>query len=74
VKRRQQCVDIVEKIIAIAVSRLKDRVFSSHPRLKPGAKYCRSYAAKHSLKQWAKISAIPGDVNLSFVTRLVPAD
>ena len=54
VKRRQQCVDIVEKIIAIAVSRLNDRIFSSHPRLKPlkpGATCCRSYSAKHSPKQ-----------------------
>jgi hypothetical protein len=51
VKRRQQCVDFVEKTIAVAVSRLMECVFASHPRLKPGAKCCRSYAAKHSSKK-----------------------
>ena len=58
-KRRQQCVSIVERTITVAVSRLMDRVFASHPRLKPGAKCCRSYAAKHSPKQRAHHRGLP---------------
>jgi hypothetical protein len=66
VKRRQQCVGIVEKTIAVAVSRLMDRVFASHPRLKPGAKCCRSFAAKHNPKQRTKTCVIPSDVHPQF--------
>jgi hypothetical protein len=67
VKRRPQCVDVakvVKETIAVAVSRLVDRVFASHPRLKPEAKCCRSFAAKHNRKQRTKLSVIPGEINL----------
>jgi hypothetical protein len=58
----------LKKNIAVAVSRLMDRVFATHPRLKPGAKCCRSYAAKHSPKQRTKTCAIPSDVNPKFLS------
>ena len=54
-------------LIAAAVSRLMDRFFATNPRLKPGAKCCRSSAAKHSPRQRTKTCAIPGDGNSKFL-------
>jgi hypothetical protein len=44
----------LKKNFAVAVSRLMDQVFASHPGLKPGAKCCRSYAANHIPKERIK--------------------
>ncbi|MCA9050842.1 MAG: hypothetical protein KDA89_19020, partial [Planctomycetaceae bacterium] len=58
---------ISKKNVAVAVSRLMDHGFGSNPRLKPGAKCCRSSAVKHSSTQQINTCAIPRLVNSGFL-------